>query len=67
MRHFSENPPKCRICSSVASRNALVEIGHELGIVVNDDYFGKVEAILINDGVIEIAADPRADDWAMGY
>lgn len=54
-------------CLGEELRNALVEIGHELGIVVNDDYFGKVEAILINDGVIEIAADPRADDWAMGY
>ena len=45
--------------------SALTSMGHEIN---ERGKIGRVEAILIKDnGGIEIAADPRGDDWSMGY
>ena len=52
-------------CVSDAEKTRLSEMGHQ---VEGRESIGKVEAILIGeDGHIEIAADPRGDDWSMGY
>ena len=52
-------------CFSDEIINSLNEMGHE---VRSRSAYSRVEAILIHDdGTIEIAADPRGDDRAMGY
>jgi gamma-glutamyltranspeptidase/glutathione hydrolase len=52
-------------CLTSNTREGLTAMGHNLE---ERDYIGRVEAILItDDGKIEVAADIRGDDWAMGY
>ena len=52
-------------CLDENLKSQLAEMGHTIQA---RGTIGKVEAILVkDDGTYEIAADPRGDDWSMGY
>ncbi len=53
-------------CFDEGTQSALKSLGHEIN--QRDGYIGAVEAILVlPDGRLDIAADKRGDDSAMGY
>ena len=52
-------------CFNEELKSSLSEMGHT---IQSRGTIGKVETILVNEeGFIEIAADPRGDDWSEGY